>query len=156
MHIHLIAVGKRLDTWVQQGYDEYAKRLPRECSLRLIEIEPGRRSKAGDVARAKAEEEQAMLAAIPARAQVIALDERGKLWNTVQLSQKLDGWLHGGADVALLVGGADGLTDACRARAQDVWSLSHLTLPHGLVRIVLAEQLYRAWSILHNHPYHRA
>ncbi|MEK6749558.1 MAG: 23S rRNA (pseudouridine(1915)-N(3))-methyltransferase RlmH [Pseudomonadota bacterium] len=156
MHIHLIAVGKRLDAWVQQGYNEYAKRLPRECTLRLIEIEPGRRSKAGDVARAKAEEEQAILAAIPARAQVVALDERGKLWNTLQLSQKLDGWLQGGADVALLVGGADGLTDACRARAQEVWSLSNLTLPHGLVRMVLAEQLYRAWSILHNHPYHRA
>ena len=97
-----------------------------------------------------------MLAAIPKGAYVIAMEVGGKNWSTEQLSQQLDNWLHGGCDVALLVGGPEGLAPACRARADQLWSLSPLTFPHPLVRVVLAEQLYRAWSLLKGHPYHRA
>lgn len=155
MRIHLIAVGERMPGWVQQGYEEYAKRLPPECSLRLIEIAPGRRGKGVDLARAIQDEGERMLAATPKGSLVLALDERGKEWATLELAEQLRGWLQGGRDVALLVGGPDGLAPACRDRAEGIWSLSRLTLPHPLVRVVVAEQLYRAWSVLQNHPYHR-
>lgn len=156
MNIHLIAVGERMPAWVQQGYAEYAKRLPPECALRLIEIAPGRRSKGSDPARAIQEEGERMLAALPKGALVVALDERGREWSTLELAGQLRNWLQDGRDVALLVGGPDGLAPPCRSRAAQAWSLSRLTLPHPLVRIVVAEQLYRAWSVLQNHPYHRA
>ncbi len=156
MKIHLIAVGERMPGWVQQGYDEYARRLPRECQLRLVEIAPGRRGKGADTARAIREEGQRMLAAIPKGARVIALEVNGRPWSTEQLAGQLQDWLAGGSDVALLVGGPEGLADEARAAAHRQWSLSPLTLPHPLVRVLLAEQLYRAWSILSNHPYHRA
>lgn len=156
MNIHLIAVGERMPAWVQQGYAEYAKRLPPECGLRLVEIAPGRRSKAADPARAIQEEGERMLAAVPKGSLVLALDERGREWATADLAEQLGRWLQGGRDVALLVGGPDGLAAACRERAEGTWSLSRLTLPHPLVRVVVAEQLYRAWSVLQNHPYHRA
>ena len=142
--------------WVEQGYSEYAKRLPRECALRLLEITPGHRGKGADIARAVREEGERILKAIPRDAIVVALEINGKTWNTEQLTEKLDDWLGSGRDVALLVGGADGLTDQCRKRADILWSLSPLTLPHPLVRVVLSEQIYRAWSVLRNHPYHRA
>lgn len=155
MRIHLIAVGERMPSWVQQGHEEYAKRLPPECSLRLIEIAPGRRGKGSDLARAIQEEGERMLAAVPKGSLILALDERGKEWTTLELAEQLRDWLQGGRDVALLVGGPDGLAPACRDRAKEIWSLSRLTLPHPLVRVVVAEQLYRAWSVLQNHPYHR-
>lgn len=142
--------------WVQQGFDEYAKRLPRECALRLVEIAPGRRGKNADIARAIRDEGKRMLAAIPRGARVIALEVDGRQWSTGRLSQQLEGWMAGGQDIALLVGGPEGLSDEARAAAAQLWSLSPLTLPHPLVRVILAEQLYRAWSILRNHPYHRA
>ena len=142
--------------WVKAGYEEYAGRLPRECALQLIEIPPGKRGPNADVARLMRAESERLLAALPARSQVIALDERGQEWNTVQLAEQLADWLQGGRDVCLLIGGPDGLDPACRSRAERLWSLSRLTLPHALVRVVLAEQLYRAWSLLHHHPYHRA
>ncbi len=156
MKIHLIAVGERMPAWVQQGYEEYARRLPRECALRLVEIAPGRRGKNADTARAVQDEGRRMLAAIPKGARVIALEVDGRPWSTEQLAERLQGWLGGGSDVALLVGGPEGLSDEARAAAGQQWSLSPLTLPHPLVRVILAEQLYRAWSILNNHPYHRA
>jgi len=156
MNIHLVAVGEKMPTWVQQGYQDYAKRLPRECSLRLVEIPPGKRGKNADIARAVRDEGQRMLAAIPKGARVIALEVDGRTWSTRQLAQQLDSWLAGGQDIALLVGGPEGLAAEARAAAQQTWSLSPLTLPHPLVRVLLSEQIYRAWSILHNHPYHRA
>ncbi len=156
MKIHLIAVGERMPAWVQQGYEEYARRLPRECALRLVEIAPGRRGKNADTARAVQDESRRMLAAIPKGARVVALEVDGRPWSTEQLADRLQGWLGGGSDVALLVGGPEGLSDEARAAAGQQWSLSPLTLPHPLVRVILAEQLYRAWSILNNHPYHRA
>lgn len=155
MRIHLIAVGRRMPKWVRQGYDEFAKRLPRECSLHLTELEAGKRGKGADVERIVRDEGQRMLAALPKGTRVVVLDERGELWDTMALSRKLDTWLLSGADVALLVGGPEGLADDCRARADEAWSLSPLTLPHPLVRIIVAEQLYRAWSVLQGHPYHR-
>ncbi|MFZ5621701.1 MAG: 23S rRNA (pseudouridine(1915)-N(3))-methyltransferase RlmH [Pseudomonadota bacterium] len=155
MHIHLIAVGDRMPAWVEAGYGEYAKRLPRECALRLVEIAPGRRGRNADVARIVRDEGERMLAAIPRDCHVIALEVGGRSWSTPQLAVQLEGWMHSGRDVALLVGGPEGLDDACRARADQLWSLSALTLPHPLVRIVLAEALYRAWSVMAGHPYHR-
>lgn len=156
MKIHLIAVGEKMPRWVQEGYREYSKRLPNECELRLTEIPMGHRGKNADIARLIRAEGERMLAAIPSSSRVIALDVRGKAWSTETLSGQLDSWMGGGDDVALLVGGPEGLSTQCQARAQLKWSLSPLTLPHPLVRVVVAEQLYRAWSILRNHPYHRA
>jgi len=156
VRIHLIAVGNRMPEWVNTGYGEFAGRLPPECRLHLIEIALGRRAKGADVARAVAEEGERMLAAIPKDSLVIALEVDGKSWSTEMLAREFAAWLQDGRDVALLVGGPDGLADSCRARADMKWSLSPLTLPHMLVRIVAAEQLYRAWSVLQGHPYHRA
>jgi 23S rRNA (pseudouridine1915-N3)-methyltransferase len=156
MQVHLIAVGNKMPPWVTQGYAEYAKRLPPECQLRLVEIPPGRRSKNRDPSRAILDEGERLLAALPRSALVLALDIRGNAWNTEQLAQRLQGWLGDGRDVALLVGGPDGLSPDCLARAEQRWSLGPLTLPHPLVRVLVAEQLYRAWSILRRHPYHRA
>lgn len=156
MRIHLLAIGTRMPDWVSKGYQEYAKRLPRECSLQLVELPAGRRGKGADVQRARTEEGRQMLAALPRDCTVVALDEHGEPWTTLQLAQRLSAWLSSGRDVALLVGGADGLDAACLERADLKWSLSGLTFPHALVRVLLAEQLYRAWSLTTGHPYHRA
>jgi len=144
-----------MPAWVTKGYEEYARRLPPECRLQLVEIAPGARTKGADLARSVRDEGERMQAAIPKDALVVALDVGGVQWATETLSQQLEQWFGGGRDIALLVGGPDGLSEACRKRADQTWSLSRLTLPHPLVRIVLAEQIYRAWSILKKHPYHR-
>ena len=141
--------------WVQQGYDEYAKRLPRECELVLKEIAPGKRGKNSDVVRIVKEEGERMIAAIPQSAFIVALDIPGKQWTTPELAQGMQRWLDTGQHIALLVGGPEGLADSAKQLARESWSLSRLTFPHPLVRVMVAEQLYRAWSILHNHPYHR-
>ena len=156
MKIHLLAVGTRMPEWVEKGYVEYAGRLPRECTLNLFEIPAGKRGSHADVARLVRAEGERLLAAVPAGSRRIALDERGQEWSTVELAEQLSGWLREGRDPSLLIGGPDGLDAACRDRAERIWSLSRLTLPHPLVRVVVAEQIYRAWSLLHNHPYHRA
>lgn len=156
MRIHLLAVGTRMPSWVVEGYREYTKRLPRECSLQLVEIPPAKRHKSLSAEQARQQEGQAILAALPKDCSVVALDVRGKPWSTETLAAQLDDWLVSGRDVALLVGGPDGLSDACLERADQRWSLSALTYPHALVRIVLAEQLYRAWTISTGHPYHRS
>lgn len=156
MRIHLLAVGTRMPSWVVEGYREYTRRLPRECSLHLVEIPPAKRHKSMTVVQARQQEGQALLAALPKDCKVVALDVRGKPWSTETLAAQLDDWLLSGRDVALLVGGPDGLSDACLERADQRWSLSALTYPHALVRIVLAEQLYRAWTISTGHPYHRS
>lgn len=155
MRIHLIAVGLRMPAWVESGYGEYAKRLPAECSLKLVEIPLAKRGKNADIARLQQQEAERILNAIPKGAKVVALEVTGKSWSTQKLSDHMQDWLQGGQDIALLVGGPDGLSAECRQRADLLWSLSPLTLPHPLVRIVLAEQLYRAWSIIQGHPYHR-
>ncbi|MBS1220698.1 MAG: uncharacterized protein H6R24_125 [Proteobacteria bacterium] len=156
MKIHLLAIGTRMPEWVEKGYAEYAGRLPRECALNLVEIPAGQRGQNPDIARIVRAEGERLLAAAPSGSRRIALDERGQEWSTMELAERLSGWLREGRDVSLLVGGPDGLDATCRDRAERLWSLSRLTLPHPLVRVVVAEQLYRAWSLLHNHPYHRA
>lgn len=155
MQIHIIAIGQRLDDWVNQGFAEFAKRLPPECRINLIEVAPNKRTKNSDISRVIEEEGQRLLAAVPARSHIVSMDVEAKQWSTEQLAGKLDQWLADGRDIALLIGGPDGLSAACKARAESSWSLSKLTLPHPLVRVVIAEQIYRAWSILKGHPYHR-
>lgn len=159
MKIHLIAVGQKPPKWVADGYQTYSKRMPQQCPLILKEIPPGPRKKQ-DVGRDAAvaavrKETQAIEAAIPNGAWRVALDERGKSWSTRDLSTELAKWQGLGRDVALLVGGPDGLDADLRASCDQQWCLSPLTLPHAMVRVLLAEQLYRAQSILNNHPYHR-
>lgn len=144
-----------MPAWVTEAYREYAQRLPPECPLLLHEIAPGKRGKGADLERIRNEEGARMLAALPRTVHVVTLDIAGKAWSTEALSRQLAHWLQGGRDLALLVGGPEGLADDCRRRADQSWSLSPLTLPHPLVRVVVAEQLYRAWSVLHGHPYHR-
>ena len=141
--------------WVQQGYDEYAKRLPRECELVLKEIELGKRGKNADIARLIKSEGERMLAAIPQGVRIVTLDIPGKPWTTPELAEALQRWMESGQNMALLIGGPEGLADAVRQQAHESWSLSKLTFPHPLVRILVAEQIYRAWSLLNNHPYHR-
>lgn len=155
MQIHFITIGQKMPRWVTEGYEEYARRLPAQCRLTLVELALPKRGKQANVTRLIQAEGEKMLAAIPKGAFVVALDERGKSWNTKQLAQEMDTWMHSGQAIALLVGGPDGLADACKARADKTWSLSALTLPHPLVRIVVAEQIYRAWTVLQGHPYHR-
>lgn len=156
MRIHLMCVGRRMPGWIEEGYREYAKRLPPECALHLVEIDPVHRAKTTNVRQAREEEGRRILKAIPKGADVIVLDERGRPWSTETLAGHLRDWLADGRDRALVVGGADGLSDECLARARERWSLSALTFPHPLVRVILAEQLYRAWSLTQGHPYHRA
>jgi 23S rRNA (pseudouridine1915-N3)-methyltransferase len=156
MRIHLIAVGTRMPAWVTDGFQEYARRMPRECRLQLIEIPPGRRGKSASAEQARAQEGGQILAALPKDCRVIALDVRGRTWSTEALAARLQEWLGAGRDVALLVGGPDGLAADCLSRADESWSLSALTFPHALVRVLLAEQLYRAWTLGTGHPYHRA
>ncbi len=155
MRIRLLAVGARQPRWVAEGFAEYAKRLPRQCPLELVEI-PAERRRAGVTPEmAIAREGERLLRALPARARTIALDEHGEQLDTRGLAAQLERWMGGGRDVALLVGGPDGLAEECLARAELRWSLSRLTMPHGLVRVLVAEQIYRAWSLTAGHPYHR-
>jgi 23S rRNA (pseudouridine1915-N3)-methyltransferase len=156
MLIRLLAAGTRLPGWVGAGYEEYARRLGPELRLELREIPLARRGRDGDVSRARAEEGRRMLAATDPRTYVTALDVRGRSMSTPQLARWLAGRMNDGRDLALLVGGPDGLDPACLERADSSWSLSPLTFPHGLVRVLVAEQLYRAQSLLKGHPYHRA
>lgn len=155
MRISLIAVGTRMPAWIEAGVDEYRKRLPPELTLEIREIPLAKRGKNADLARAVAQEGAAMLAAIPARDQVIALEVGGRSLSTPQLAEQLRGWQMAGDHISLLVGGPDGLAAECLQRAAARWSLSALTLPHPLVRVLVAEQLYRAWTINSHHPYHR-
>lgn len=155
MQIQVITIGNKMPAWVQAGYDEYAKRLPRECELVLKEIPPSKRGKQSDSARIIKEEGDKMIASIAKDAHVVTLDVPGKCWSTPELSAALKRWLESGRNVALLVGGPEGLSEDTKRLARESWSLSNLTFPHPLVRVIVAEQIYRAWSILNNHPYHR-
>lgn len=156
MRIRLIAVGTRMPDWVETAYADYAARLPHECRLELVEIAPAQRGKNADIERAKQQEGEKILKAAPRDSLVIALDEHGKQLGSTDWSRELKAWMQSGRDTCLLVGGPDGHAGEVLARADQRWSLSKLTLPHALVRVVVAEQLFRAWSLLANHPYHRA
>jgi 23S rRNA (pseudouridine1915-N3)-methyltransferase len=142
--------------WVQTAWQEYAKRFPRGLSLNLKEIPLAKRSKNADPESLRQAEGIALLEAVPRGHRIVALDQRGKQWSTMELAQRLENWMREENGVCFLIGGPDGLAAGCREQAQDVWALGRLTLPHPLVRTILAEQLYRAWTITQNHPYHRS
>lgn len=155
MLIHLIAIGTRMPGWVEEGFKEYSKRMPPESKIKLLEIAAGKRAKNSDIKRLTQQEGEKMLAAIPKGAKVVALDVLGKACSTEALAQELKNWQASGQDIALLIGGPEGLAPDCLKLAEQKISLSNLTLPHPLVRVVLAEQLYRATTILKGHPYHK-
>jgi 23S rRNA (pseudouridine1915-N3)-methyltransferase len=153
MRFLVVAVGHRMPAWVNAGFAEYADRMPREARMELIALKPAARG--APLQRMLDAEGKRILAALPADCIRVVLDERGTVLSTMDLARRVARWRESGRDVAFVVGGADGLAESVRKAANLVWSLSPLTLPHGLARVVLAEQLYRADSILHNHPYHR-
>ncbi|WP_186250313.1 23S rRNA (pseudouridine(1915)-N(3))-methyltransferase RlmH [Burkholderia gladioli] len=156
MKLHIVAVGHKMPGWVADGFDEYAKRMPPELRIELRELKPELRSGGRSAESVMAAERVRIEAALPKGARLVALDERGRDWTSMQLAQALPGWQQDGRDVAFVIGGADGLDPELKARADLLLRISSLTLPHGMVRVLLAEQLYRAWSITQNHPYHRA
>jgi len=146
MRITILAIGHKMPAWIEEGFNEYARRMPPEARLDLVELKPG---------RDKDEEGRKLVEALPSGATLMALDERGKSVTTQGLSTMLSGWMQDGSHPAFAIGGAEGLSEAVKQHASKLISLSALTFPHQLVRVVLAEQLYRAWSILARHPYHR-
>ena len=156
MKLIVVAVGVRMPEWVETAWQDYAKRLPPDCALELKEIKPEPRTSGKTPAQMMQAEAKRIEAAIPAHALRIALDEHGKDISTMQLSGELEKWRSQGCDVALLIGGPDGLDASLKQSCQGKLRLSSLTLPHPMVRVVLAEQLYRAWAIMTGHPYHRA
>lgn len=156
MKARLIAVGEGAPDWVASGFAEYRKRLSHWLPLELVEVAPGLRGKGRDAARAMQEEGGRVLVALPKQAHVLTLDGRGKPYSSEQLAQRLETWRTQGRDLALLIGGPEGHAPEVLAAAHESWSLGPLTLPHMLVRLLVAEQLYRAASMLANHPYHRA
>ena len=155
MRVYLITVANKAPGWVVEGFNEYAKRMPPEARIELVEVKPEPREGGKTAGQMMAAEAKRILAAIPKGAIVIALDERGRDTGTKALAQHLEAWLAGGRDVALIVGGPDGLAPEIKSKASSLLRLSSLTLPHALVRVVLAEALYRAWSVVKGHPYHR-
>jgi 23S rRNA (pseudouridine1915-N3)-methyltransferase len=155
LRITILSVGHKAPGWIQEGFNEYARRMPPEARIELVELKPEERGAGRAVDRARALEGERLLAALPPGATLLALDERGKAVTTQGLSVMLADWMRDGTHPVFAIGGADGLSDAVRSRAQKLVSLSSLTLPHAMVRVILAEQLYRAWSILARHPYHR-
>lgn len=155
MQLIIAAVGHKMPAWIESGFAEYSKRMPAECRIVLKEIKPVERSGSKTAQTVMALERTRIEAAIPKQARIIALDEHGKDITTMQLSQLLTAWQQEGGDTCFVIGGADGLDAEFKARANLNLRISSLTLPHGMVRVLLAEQLYRAWSITQNHPYHR-
>lgn len=155
LKLWILAVGTKMPAWVDEAFGEYAKRMPREARIELVEIRPEKRVGGKTVEQIQEAEMTRIQAALPATAEPVMLDERGAEMSTLELAGAMKGWLQGGRDLAFVIGGADGLHPALRQRAGKLWSLSRLTLPHGLVRVLLAEQLYRAMTVIQNHPYHR-
>lgn len=155
MKIQLIAVGNKMPSWVTTAFEDYRSRFPKDMPLELIEIPAGKRTKNADIARILDKEGEQMLANCGKGNCIITLDIPGKPYTTHNLAQQLERWKTDGRDVSLLIGGPEGLSPACKAVAEQSWSLSPLTLPHPLVRVIVAESLYRAWSLTTNHPYHR-
>lgn len=153
MKLLVVAIGHRMPAWVDAGFAHYSARMPLDARVKLVALKPAPRG--GPVERVVASEAERIENALPARCLRVVLDERGSLVSTKELAQRFSRWRESGRDVAFIIGGADGLAGGVKASADFLWSLSPLTLPHGLARVALAEQLYRAVSILHNHPYHR-
>lgn len=155
MRLCVLAIGQRMPGWVADGWNDYARRFPRQLALQLREIPAGRRTRNADIDAIRELESAALLGATNSGARVIVLDMAGRQWSTEELAAELKSWMQSGADVQFLIGGPDGLAPGCIRKADARWSLGRLTLPHPLVRLVVAEQLYRAWTITQGHPYHR-
>lgn len=157
MKFRIVAVGHRMPAWINAGFAEYAQRMPREARIELAEIKPVARTGSGEKSTQQwlSVEAERVRAALPARSRKVVLDERGKAWTTEELARRIERWKQEGDDVAFIIGGADGTARALQLEADLLLSLSPLTLPHGLCRVMLAEQLYRAVSLLAGHPYHR-
>lgn len=155
MQLAIVAVGHKMPSWVDEAVGEYVKRMPSECRVVLKEVRPVERSGSKTAETVMQQERSRIEAALPRNARVIALDERGKDMTTMQLASELEKWMQEGHDVAFVIGGADGLDAGFKASVDSMMRLSSMTLPHAMVRVMLAEQLYRAWSITKNHPYHR-
>lgn len=156
MRATIVAIGHRPPAWVESGLNEYAKRLPPQLRLEVSLLKPEERASGVTAEKVREREGERLIAAIPKESAVLALDERGTAVSTQGLSVMLAGWLRDGTNPAFLIGGAEGLSPAVKERSDKLLSVSALTLPHEMVRILLVEQLYRAWTILANHPYHRA
>lgn len=154
MKLRIISVGHKMPGWVETACAEYTKRMPREATVEIVEIKPEKRAAGNSTENIQLIEAKRILDTI-GRDYLVALDERGNEVTTLQLADRFSNWLDGGRDVAMVIGGADGLHTSVKQKADWLWSLSKLTLPHAMVRIMLAEQLYRAHSVIHNHPYHR-
>jgi len=152
--LRILTVGHKMPDWVQLGCAEYLKRMPREMTVEIVEIKPDKRAAGKNAAQVQEAESKRIIEAV-GRDYLIALDEHGQEVTTLQLADRMKNWLAGGRDVSLVIGSADGLHADVKTRADWLWSLSKLTLPHGMVRVLLAEQLYRAHSVINNHPYHR-
>jgi 23S rRNA (pseudouridine1915-N3)-methyltransferase len=155
VHIRLVAVGDRQPPWVVTAFSEYVARLPRQWRFRLDEIPAAPRKRNDAAGAASAAEGEKLLASIRPTEQLILLDESGKQFSSRELAKRLESWQSGGDDLAFVIGGPDGVSADVAQRANLAWSLSRLTLPHGLARVLFAEQLYRAWSLTTGHPYHR-
>jgi 23S rRNA (pseudouridine1915-N3)-methyltransferase len=156
VHIRLLAVGERQPAWVDEAFRDYTSRFPPQWKFRLDIIATQKRGKSDDAQRAVETEGDRILGKIAATEQVVLLDERGRQPTSQDLAGKLSAWQTDGRNLCFVIGGPDGVPESCHGRADYVWSLSNLTLPHGLARVLFAEQLYRAWSLLSGHPYHRA
>lgn len=155
MQLIIAAVGHKMPDWISSGFAEYSKRMPAELRIVLKEIKPIERSSGKSAQSVMQQERQRIEAALPKGVRIIALDEHGRDWTSAQLARQLEQWQQDGRDVAFIIGGADGLDAEFKASADQLLRVSSLTLPHGMVRVLLAEQLYRAWTITQNHPYHR-
>ncbi|MFZ2540876.1 MAG: 23S rRNA (pseudouridine(1915)-N(3))-methyltransferase RlmH [Gallionella sp.] len=155
MKLIIISVGHKMPDWITTGFNEFAKRMPREAKIELLEIKPEPRNTGKTVAQIIEAEAQRINAALPQNCLSIALDERGAHLTTRQLAEQMQSWMRAGSDIAFIIGGADGLHASIKEAARQLLALSALTLPHAFVRVLLAEQLYRAHSMMHNHPYHR-
>ena len=153
--IHLVAVGEKMPSWVDQGFAEYQKRIRGRLSLKLIEVPAGKRGRNANIERVIADEDQRLQSAIPSRCHRIALDRGGRALSTLQIVERMEQWLQDGEQVALLVGGPEGLSKQMLDSVNETWSLSALTFAHPIVRVLLAEQLYRCYSVLEGLPYHR-
>jgi 23S rRNA (pseudouridine1915-N3)-methyltransferase len=155
MNVQIIAVGNKMPTWVVEGTNEYLRRFPSEFSVSFSEIPPFKRGKTVNILKIQEAEGEKCIAAVAKGNQVIALEVLGKPWDTAKLATQINHWKMDGRNISLMIGGPEGLSDKCRDIADQSWSLSPLTLPHPLVRVIVAEALYRAWSLTQNHPYHR-
>lgn len=155
MRIQIVAIGDRMPGWVQEGYNEYLKRIGAGLNVELVEISPEKRGKSSDIKRIMEKEADRMRQSISKNSYVVALVKEGKAWSTEKLADNIAGWQQDGTNISILIGGPEGMTPELLQQADARISFSAMTFPHPIVRIILAEQLYRAYSILNNHPYHK-